>query len=273
MALISLKIKDYKQAEDYTRQLISFYKDSHGLDKFYEYSLNLGVIQSNQNRFLQAISVIDSIVAVLVRSKNKKLLLKAYITLGLVYQYYDEYDFAEKTFNKALQLSKKIKSLNSIEVNYRLGVLLLFSDKPKPAKEYFDRNKPIRSNDTFKTVSLMGSEIADLAIKKYSPEKYDKLIISLDKYLTKHDVEIIFELYLALIKILANKRNLIKAKEVIKKASNMTTKLTDSNKLAEYRKLKRSILKSSPRNKANLSHDKKVSPSVKKRLSRRKTNM
>lgn len=271
-ALISLKIKDYKQAEDYTKQLISFYKDDD-LDKFYGYSLNLGIIHSNQNRFLQAISAIDSIIVGLETSKNHKLLLKAYLTLGTVYQYYDEYSFAEKTFIKALNLSNKIKSLNSIEANYRLGVLLLFSDKCKQAKQYFDKNKPLRSEDPLKKLSLIGSEVAKLAIEKYTPEKYDKLIQALEDQSTNYEIEMIFELYLALLMILSNKKNLIKVKEVIKKTSSMTSQIVDSNKLAEYRKLKRSILKSSPKNKSNLSHDKKVSPSVKKRLSRRKTNM
>ncbi|MDA3838898.1 MAG: tetratricopeptide repeat protein [Candidatus Delongbacteria bacterium] len=272
-ALISLKLKDYKQAEDHTKQLISYYKDSDNLDKFYEYSLNLGIIHSNQNRFLQAISAIDSIITGLTSTKNSKLLLKAYLTLGTVYQYYDEYAFAEKNFIEALQLSKKVKSLNSIEANYRLGVLLLFSNKCKQAKEYFDKNKPLRSEDPLKKLSFVGSDIAKLAIDKYSPEKYDKLIISLEENSSKYEIEIIFELYLSLLIILSNKKNFIKVKEVIKKTSKMTSQITDSNKLAEYRKLKRSILKTSSKNKGNLSHDKKVSPSVKKRLSRRKTNM
>ncbi|NOR46186.1 MAG: hypothetical protein GQ534_11425, partial [Candidatus Delongbacteria bacterium] len=272
-ALISLKIKDYKQAEDYTKQLISYHKDSDNLEKFYEYSLNLGIIHSNQNRFLQAISTIDSIIAGLATTKNNKLLLKAYLTLGIVYQYYDEYDIAEKTFIKALQLSRKVKSLNSIESNYRLGILLLFSNKCEDAKGYFDKNKPLKSEDDLKKLSFIGADIAKLAIVKYTPENYDKLISLLEDNSSKYDVEIIFELYLALLKILSEKKNLIKVKEVIKKASKMTSQVGDSNKLAEYRKLKRSILKTSPKNKANLSHDKKVSPSVKKRLSRRKTNM
>ncbi|MBN2789216.1 MAG: tetratricopeptide repeat protein [Candidatus Delongbacteria bacterium] len=272
-AIISLKIKDYKQAEDYTKQLVSFYKDSENTDKFYEYSLNLGIIHSNQNRFLQAIAAMDSIIAGLVVNKNNKLLLKAYITLGTVYQYYDEYDFAEKTFVKALKLSKKVKSLNSIESNYRLGVLLLFSNNCKSAKEYFDKNKAVRSEDPLKKLSSIGSDIANLGLVRYSPDNYDKLILNLEDNSIKYDTEIIFELYLALLKTLSEMKNMIKVKEVVKKAAVMTSQVTDSNKLAEYRKLKRAILKSSPKNKTNLSHDKKVSPSVKKRLSRRKTNM
>ncbi|MBU4486101.1 MAG: hypothetical protein KKD38_04165, partial [Candidatus Delongbacteria bacterium] len=261
---LSIKTRDYKSAEEYCKYLLTIEKDADDQKTSISTNVLLAKLYSYQNKFLQSISMLESITS---KVTDEELHFSIYFTLGSIYQFYNEKEMAVKTFLKALDKIKEVESDKFYIINMKLALISAFSDEFDQALVYLKECKSENRNLSrilHKMILFGNGELNDCMV--------DEVISDLNKDQLLSEIDLTFEAELLLLKFLYSKRKFQKCKELADAMNKKINLVEDFNLVLEYQKLNKKIIRSSYKSKKSISNIRKVSPSVKKRVKNRRNN-
>jgi tetratricopeptide (TPR) repeat protein len=260
---LSVTERDYKAAETYCKHIISIEKDSLNLNTAFRAGITLARIYSYQNKFLQAVSLLESIAA---EAQDNDLIFEANYSLGSIYQFYGESEMAFKTFNSVYEMlkDKKVKKLGFLKI--KLASVSIMSERAEEAAVILDNCDGVQSPscEVLKYTALLEKS-------GFSDEMQTAAISALRSQPQAGDADLLFEAGFVLLTILRKKRKYTACSEVIDILSLISGKVEDYNLILEYQKELRKNINKPAKSKKRLPDSKNVSPSVNKRLKNRRS--
>jgi tetratricopeptide (TPR) repeat protein len=260
---LSLSERDYKAAEAYCKHIISIEKDTANLTTAYKAGVTLAKIYSYQNKFLQAVSLLESIAA---EAEDAELKFDASYTLGSIYQFYGETEMALKTFNETFEKlkDKKIRKLPYLKI--KLSAISIRSGNFAEALNYIEDCKEIKS-PVFKVMK----NAALLEENSYSDELTSQILADVKSGIESEERDLVFEAGFLLLSLLGKKRKQTACTELASVLGGIAGKIEDYNLVLEYQKELRSGIKSPAKKRKKSPESRKVSPSVNKRMKNRRS--
>lgn len=257
---ILMKIRDYKQAEEYLKYMLQLKKETSPDDAM-DINILLAKIYSYQNKFLQSISMIESLIS---NTSNPDLSIQLKYTLGSIYQFYNEKEMAFKTFDGILKSIRNRRSEKYYHISLKTALTRAFFQEYEEAAKYIQKLKKTPFYNLVNRIFTVESGKTD-----------DKNIEAVIKELSKNNFpekpDLVFEAGLLFLNVLKRKRKNEKCIEMIDIMAKMEDGIEDYNLLISYKKLSKDIIRKSNKPQKKLSPSKKMSVSVKKRVSRRRT--
>jgi len=261
---LSLKTRNYKYAEEYCKILLNSKRDEKDDATSLTGNLLLAKLYSYQNKFLQSISLLESVIDGI---KDENLYFSSVYTLGSIYQFYNEKEMALKTFIKACDKIKDPKSHNFYMIRMKLALISAFSDETDKAVLYLDEVK-----DEKDSLSIILKSILEFSRKKHGDSSGDEIFSILSTLAPEQDYDLAFETKLLFLKLLYAKRKFIKCRELSEIMSAQVNFVDDYNLALEFNKLSKNLIKNAYKAKKSINEIRKVSPSVKKRVRNRRSN-
>ncbi|MBN2858313.1 MAG: hypothetical protein JXN63_07920 [Candidatus Delongbacteria bacterium] len=257
---ILMKIRDYKQAEEYLKYMLQLKKENSPDDAM-EINIILAKIYSYQNKFLQSISMIESLIS---NTSNPEIIVPLKYTLGSIYQFYNEKEMAFKTFETILKSIKNKRSEKYYVVSLKTALARAYFEDFGEAENYIQKLKktPFRN--------LVG-KIFSIESGKADDKNIEVAVKDFQKNNFPEKTDLVFEAGLIFLNILMRKRKNDKCLEMIEALRKMEETIEDYNMLLSFKKLSKDIVRKSNKPQKKLSPSKKMSASVKKRVSRRRT--
>ncbi|MFO7811310.1 MAG: hypothetical protein R6V47_08085, partial [Candidatus Delongbacteria bacterium] len=254
-----MKTRNYKAAEEYLKQLLVIEKDS-SLSETIQINIDLAKIYGYQNKFLQAVSMIDSLISV---ADSPDLNFSLNYTLGSIYQFYDEKEMAVKTFESIIKKVRNRRSDKFYILRLKSSMMCCYFDEYEKALSFLKFVKKTRFRDLVKNIIqsfiLFPEEKEINGI--YAEFKNDKFTENSD---------LVFESAFLFLKFLKKRRKREMAKDMIKLMDRMQIGVEDFNIIQNYKKLSKNILRKPVRIQKKVSEAGKMSISAKKRVSRRR---
>ena len=276
---LSLNLRDYDKIELLYKKIINLCDDFGHFTKKIEYTVKLGISYGYQNRLLQAINTINPVVNDLGKydnTKNSLILIDVYNKLGIMHQYHGENKPAEDYFNLAIDLSDSISNYEKRSFSFiRKAMFELFNFEYDNAILSLVEARNTSKKSDLTSLNSVLQKVAELGSNSTITEDLDIVVSTIDsieKQLVRiYDRDIVFEIYLSLLRILFNKNHFLKIKTILEpKMDKMVSKIHDFNLVAEFKKISREVITGTNRKKRKIKVEKKVHPFVKKRLNRMK---
>ena len=261
MVEISLKKRDHRSAEEYCKYILASERDSaSNSDRIIRTNILLARLYGYQNKFLQAVSLLESLSA---RTSRQELTDEILFDLGSVYQFYDEKELAIKTFERAASKKKK-KSENdesSSRFLIKTALILLSLEKYTEAAEQLKK-----CGGGQKDICALIRSVVSFIEKKENDGSAEKILESIEGTGT----DFIFEAALLLFLNLIKRRKYELSAKLNEILSRMLSNVTDYNLVLEYGKISRSLHRISSKSKKTPTEIRKVVPSVKRRVRTRR---
>ena len=257
---ILMKTRDYKQAEEYLKYMLQIKKEASAEDAM-DINILLAKIYSFQNKFLQSISMTESLIS---NTSNPDISIPLNYTLGSIYQFYNEKEMAFKTFDAILRGIKNRRSEKYYNISLKTALVRSFFGEFEEAGKYILK---LKKTDL---CNLIG-KILSYESGKTDDKNIDLMIKEFEKYNFSEKTDLVFEAGLVFLNILIRKRKNDKCINLIEILGKMEESIEDYNLLLSYKKLSKDITRKSKKPQKKISPSKKMSASVKKRVSRRRT--
>lgn len=257
---VLMKVRDYKQAEEYLKYMLMLKKETSP-EEAMDINILLAKIYSYQNKFLQSISMTESLIS---NATDPDTLIMLNYSLGSIYQFYNEKEMAFKTFDGTLKKIRNRRSERYYYVSVKSALVRAFFGEYEEAGSYIQNLKKTQFRN------LLG-KILTAESGKSDDRDIDAVIREFRKnnFSERHDH--VFEAGLLFLNILMRKRKNESCMEMIGILGKIENNVEDYNMLLSYKKLSKDITRKSNKPQKKLSPSKKMSVSVKKRVSRRRT--
>lgn len=271
---LSFYAREYDYTEDCIRRMLHISEQRGDYNKYRHFMIELGVLYSYQNMFLQSINTIHPVIELLEKEGDNKLLVEAYTKLGLIYQYYNEENSAQEALVKALDCAIRLDDERAIFFAYiKLGSFNLYFQKYEEALEYFEESKKIFTLSYFVVISELYLRITKIASERNISQNFDFIIKKIQTSSKRLEGEVVFDIYLTLIKILSFKKHFVRIKDTAAQAENLIPFISDYNKIAEFNKIVGTISKSGNKGKYKKVSGNKINTAIQKRINKRKRHI
>lgn len=266
MVEISMKKRDHRSAEDYCKYILASEKESAsgaGSEKLIRTNILLARLYGYQNKFLQAVSLLESL-----NDRVKKAELKEEILyeLGSIYQFYDEKELAVKTFEILAGKKRKRKpsNINGTISLIKSALVLASLDR---FKESLDRLGKCEKAE--RDICGLISSVITFITKKENDASAVKMIKKISD-LMRVNTDIVFESALLLLSNLIKRRKFDLCSDLYDILSESTTDVKDYNLVLEFNKINRMLHRISKKGKKTSAEIKKTVPSVRRRVRTRR---
>ena len=259
---LNMKVRNYRSAEDFLKQLIVIKKDSSFSDLI-QLNILLARLYSYQNKFLQSVSLIESVSA---GCEDKSVSISLTYILGSIYQFYGEKEMSLKTFDIAEKKFKRISRDLIRRLTVKRSLVHAYF------KEYGYAQKKLSKLKVSPFIKML-RKIYSIGENGYNDNDSESVINSfLDKSLSNEDHETVFEAGFIFLMILFSQRKKDKSQALHNILYEMQDKIEDYNLILEFNKLTKKIFRRSNSPGKKPVPAKSMSVPVRKRVSRRRTN-
>ncbi|HQO09688.1 MAG TPA: AAA family ATPase [Clostridiales bacterium] len=260
---LSIRARDYKSAEDYCKFMLSSGKDQNDENNTITGNILLARLYSYQNKFLQSISILESVAASV---KNRELYYEALYLLGSIYQFFGETEMSEKTFKTALEKIKDSGSDLYLKFSFKLALLYAYTDDFEKSNEFL---KKCAKAKFFEAEMLF--KIINYKKRQSDDSEMDMILKELYSTSQSNNKDLLFETELVLLKILYSKRKYQACRELSDRMNTISGQIEDYNLTLEFNKFSKILIKSTYKTRRAVSEKTKVSPSVRKRVRNRRS--
>jgi hypothetical protein len=264
MVEISLKLRDYKSAEEFCKNILSAEKDSPaGSDEFVRTNILLARLYGYQNKFLQAVSLLESLSD---RTKKPELKTEIFYELGSIYQFHNEKDLALSTFKKVLDKRKPSKASADPVFEVKCALILASMQDYETAADYLKK-----CTGSGGELCKVTASVIRFMNKRESDAVAESLIKSLPLTNTVQ-TDLIFETALLMLNNMAVRRKFGLCRELYDIMAGIVNDLKDYNLVLEFNKAGKMLHRSAAKTKKNITNIRKVTPSVRKRVKNRRNS-